>query len=798
MEKSKSTDDNMPLEESLRSMIAQQATMIEELRLQNTRELEKQRAELKEEIIRQLKPMLSQGQTTGAPRPDGETGQAPNQPPNIDPQVQPRRRRRPRPRPISSQDKVENEPMFPPRDEAFVSIRDVDRGFRRSGLEPRSRAGSSATLAPALQASPLLASTLPKPPRRPRRQRDEPSGAAGDEEAQASGPKVQSGEGEGDEGASDEEGSDEELAKYGYKNALWLTKSRSLLETVKDDAAIARLYDEQGKERLDVEPPTEQGGIEQGGWGGTAEPRPGGINVGPPKRASARRAKRGRKGKAPRQAARPGSPESSKPSSKPSRGGSRGSTGRGAEEEEEEYEEPEGLEPSSRFAGAPSKAGEYAWENEIARNILNLYATKVQLEDGIEQVMKQRLEAGADTKTRPDPAPGPLDETQEGTQEGGGIQTVVLLPARDGPARETGPAEQAAEQAGGQGAGDATQAGTTAVSKARPKVVAQQSLEAANRAIKAKVAAARLKAKQSKIAKQPEIKVVVPRSTPCIWFVGSGNVTAEWTALQPGDDGQKLQATLDQLEEAKQYTKYSAMVLAMMEATQRAGLPGEVVGRLWRQLVVTLNAFAQRCVEQGNYPVAMELLAKSMDLAADPGVFDLQTMTQLKAFANDTYAYYYYKRGKAEAALGFASKAMQAHVKQEDWAHVAKAHLHSGCILSKLGRRDEAVRCNAQVLGMVEQGRLEVGGTAPQRLCLVAVCYHNIAVEQLHLRLVSEACVSAQNARRLARLCLSYSTRFLTKFEATHQVALEELSGIAADKNNEDAARLFKKLLKQL
>ena len=69
---------------------------------------------------------------------------------------------------------------------------------------------------------------------------------------------------------------------------------------------------------------------------------------------------------------------------------------------------------------------------------------------------------------------------------------------------------------------------------------------------------------------------------------------------------------------------------------------------------------------------------------------------------------------------------------------------------------------------------------------------------QLHLRLVSEACVSAQNARRLARLCLSYSTRFLTKFEATHQVALEELSGIAADKNNEDAARLFKKLLKQL
>lgn len=66
------------------------------------------------------------------------------------------------------------------------------------------------------------------------------------------------------------------------------------------------------------------------------------------------------------------------------------------------------------------------------------------------------------------------------------------------------------------------------------------------------------------------------------------------------------------------------------------------------------------------------------------------------------------------------------------------------------------------------------------------------------MKLISEACVSAQNARRLARLCLSYSTRFLKNFEYTHQVALEELSGIATDKNNKEATRMFKRLLKQL
>ena len=29
---------------------------------------------------------------------------------------------------------------------------------------------------------------------------------------------------------------------------------------------------------------------------------------------------------------------------------------------------------------------------------------------------------------------------------------------------------------------------------------------------------------------------------------------------------------------------------------------------------------------------------------------------------------------------------------------------------------------------MVEEGNLDVGGNSPQKLCLVAICYHNMAV----------------------------------------------------------------------
>ena len=77
--------------------------------------------------------------------------------------------------------------------------------------------------------------------------------------------------------------------------------------------------------------------------------------------------------------------------------------------------------------------------------------------------------------------------------------------------------------------------------------------------------------------------------------------------------------------------------------------------------------------------------------------------------------------------------------------------------------------------------------------------YHNIAVQQLLLRRSAEACVSSQNARRLARLSLSYSSRFLKQFEVTHRICLETLNAQKAVdselKGKDDkTAQIFKDL----
>ena len=80
-----------------------------------------------------------------------------------------------------------------------------------------------------------------------------------------------------------------------------------------------------------------------------------------------------------------------------------------------------------------------------------------------------------------------------------------------------------------------------------------------------------------------------------------------------------------------------------------------------------------------------------------------------------------------------------------------------------------------QVLGMVDSGKLAFEEARPKELCMVAVAYHNLAVVQLRLLVPDAAANSSQNARKIARLCLSHSNRWIHIFHWTHQVALEDV-----------------------
>ena len=229
------------------------------------------------------------------------------------------------------------------------------------------------------------------------------------------------------------------------------------------------------------------------------------------------------------------------------------------------------------------------------------------------------------------------------------------------------------------------------------------------------------------ISADPNAKPLRP-----VWYLGTGPVQSEWDCLPEGDD---MRLDLQALDEAGKYVEYLSCVEASLNAYVRRrcdgeGEQGRLFGRLWRQLCVTACVFVSRAVDQRRPALAMKLLdrAKQYSVSSAAHVQVKADARELQAFVEDAYAYYYYCRGKYHAALHCVVKAMKIHVKQEEHAHVAKCHVHSACILSRLRRRPEAVRCLGQVLFLVESEKLDMCGDQPHLICLVAIAHHNMAV----------------------------------------------------------------------
>ena len=156
------------------------------------------------------------------------------------------------------------------------------------------------------------------------------------------------------------------------------------------------------------------------------------------------------------------------------------------------------------------------------------------------------------------------------------------------------------------------------------------------------------------------------------------------------------------------------MVEAILTARARIYDRTENHWRLWRQLAVTANVFGLKLIDEKRFSQAMQMLKNATRITEmetsggggedGDGGGSQTTLTpahrnELRAFIQDSFAYYYYRRGKSAASLQYGQKALRIHVRLKAWEHVAKCHLHIGAILAKLRRHDEAIRA---------MGKLEV------------------------------------------------------------------------------------------
>ena len=173
---------------------------------------------------------------------------------------------------------------------------------------------------------------------------------------------------------------------------------------------------------------------------------------------------------------------------------------------------------------------------------------------------------------------------------------------------------------------------------------------------------------------------------------------------------------------------------------------------------------------------------------------------ELKAIIKDTYSYYYIKRNKSNASYQYLISAINIYKRRGDAVNVAKCRLHQSYIQCTQHKYSDSMKSLKKILSMVDRGKLDDVEESDynQVLLLTSVTYHNIAVQQLMLGHISDSCVSSQNARRLARMCLSVSSHYLPMLEYTHKQSLNELTNVLKNSHCEEQALLFHKLISEL
>ena len=270
-----------------------------------------------------------------------------------------------------------------------------------------------------------------------------------------------------------------------------------------------------------------------------------------------------------------------------------------------------------------------------------------------------------------------------------------------------------------------------------------------------------------------------------IWFAGAGQAKAVWCALAADGTGAPVDMTdvscrhrlcseLRTLERKQRYGKYVGVVEALLMAYlyNITGDAMPLMRRQHRQLIVVCTIFATKLTDASKFGKALKMLQKAEQLIGREDLLMPAERRELRAFVADCYAHYYHRRRKPAAGLQYLQRATRAHAALGQWHHVAKCRLHTAALLAGEGKHQAAVKVVGSVVAMVEAGQLEgLGGEQGGE-----DLHGGRGVPQPRRRAARArklpAGVSSQNARRLARLSLSYSNRWMLRFDATHKAAL--------------------------
>eukprot|EP00741_Cyanophora_paradoxa_P011011 tig00020553_g10643.t1 len=185
---------------------------------------------------------------------------------------------------------------------------------------------------------------------------------------------------------------------------------------------------------------------------------------------------------------------------------------------------------------------------------------------------------------------------------------------------------------------------------------------------------------------------------------------------------------------------------------QRYGVQSEHISKACELLCHTANSMAMRYLEADDYSMVYELLKKAEILTdSRSSISNNATRLRLRGVTYNNFGCYYRRRGKLHSALHYLDKALKIEVGSPFGENPAGTHLNICATLSQLGKHTAALehaQCALQILlSQVDRQytpRREQEVVAAHATIL-AIAFHNLAVEQEHLGL-PEALQSYANA----------------------------------------------------
>jgi tetratricopeptide (TPR) repeat protein len=311
-----------------------------------------------------------------------------------------------------------------------------------------------------------------------------------------------------------------------------------------------------------------------------------------------------------------------------------------------------------------------------------------------------------------------------------------------------------------------------------------------------------------------------------IWYVSDGDIYTDWTDLP---NGTEVHATVTALYERRKFLEYLSFIEAIIKniwckqqnktirtkvsktmITPRAATfrqsqhktdetkrtdtnviesaknisakqnqekfySQEIISFWWEKLVLTANAMGIMMTEKKKIEIAYEIFDKAMEWARNDQLCSKIKCKRMLSFILEGFAYYYFVRGKTMAAMDYIKRAMATHTEFNDYENIGASLLHLAAIDNQMCDFRNAHKKLYQFLSFILDGRLGLKTATSSQLCLIAVAYHNLAVTQLKLQAPDLACKSSQNSRRIARLCLSHSNRWLSTLQRTHEIAFDDV-----------------------